>query len=177
MNGPVIFATLLGALFFPALARAVSTTLSCAAAAGTNWTSPNNIRGSDSLNTTYSTTAQNALNVTTCNFALPTGSTVQGFSVRLLGCGTDSTVAANRQVKVNILNVGTCTAKTLDQDDCAITTTDQVVGGTSDLWSCSAATVANVNSTAFGVSIADNDTTASGTLNEDYVEVTVSYAL
>jgi hypothetical protein len=84
----------------------------------------------------------------------------------------------NNTLVVNLLNAGTCTAKTLTMDATDDSTYDSL-GGSSDTWSCTNLTAAGVNNSAFGVTINANKgsgaTPSTGTWNVDHVRITVTY--
>src|SRR5215831_7935742 len=148
-------------LALPTATWAATATSTCTV--GTGWaTTPGNAaQGSnqtpDGALASTAVTGQPLLSITTCGLTssvIPAGSTINGVQVRTVGCGSGTT--GQRAINVNLLGVGTCTAKTgLSQGACG-TMTDQTSGTTSDTWSCTALTLANVNATTFGASVQTN---------------------
>ena len=168
----------------PTPVSAVTATATCAASAGTNWTNPTNIlsNADSDAYASYTNSARDLLNVTTCTFSptVPDGSTITGIQVRHIGCGTGGTSAA-RQIDIGLLNLGTCTAKTGVNQAACPTWTDTTQGGTSDTWSCTGAqwasglvSTSNLNSTSFGATVRDNNTTATE-LRSQYLEITLTF--
>lgn len=178
----LIFALLLGAAF---VMIRHSEKNSLAATAGPNatltgatsgWTSATSIYAQDATYATYAGSSGTAyLLGTNFGFSIPAGSTINGITVDIWGFNNNATVT-NRQIKVSLTKTGNSTVAGTTKTAVTLPTANgQVTQGTaSDLWGTTW-TVADLNSTSFGVKIADNDTTIGGTLSIDYVRVTVSY--
>jgi hypothetical protein len=163
--------TLLLALWATAAAAATATS-TCTAATGWATTPTNALAGPDAAFAQTAVTGQPQLQITSCAMALPAGSTVNGIQVRVVGCGAGTT--GQKAIDVNLLGLGTCTAKlALAQSTCA-TTTDQTVGGVADLWSCSGVSQSAVNATTFGAGVSTN-TSNSASNSIDLVTLTVTY--
>jgi hypothetical protein len=152
---------------------AVAATANSSCSAATGWaTTPTNVLADDANSAQTAVSGQPQLLITSCAMGLPAGSTVQGIQVQVKGCGSGTT--GQRRVDVNLLGLGTCTAKlALSQASCP-TMTDQTVGGTADLWSCTSVSDTNVNATTFGASIQTN-TSNSSNVQAQWLQLIVTY--
>jgi len=123
--------------------------------------------------------AQNAsVNQITFGFTasdIPANSTIDGITVEI---DNHKTGTASNRLVINLLNVGTCTAKNLTQDSTDDATYD-VLGGAADTWSCTALTQANIVNSAFGVTVNANKVSgpnpAANSWLVDHVKVTVNF--
>ena len=138
------------------------------------WTSPDNMHLQSSGNATGD--FNDDVDQITFSFSAVSG-TVDGVTVEF---DCHKTGTRNNVLRVNLLNVGTCTLKntgilTTTEDD----TYNETVGGASDTWSCTALTAANVTNANFGVSVmaqkAGGANPVAGSYLVDHVRVTVDY--
>jgi len=146
------------------------------AAAGTNWTNPNNALTTNATYAVYNTTTQDLLKLTTCAFSLPASIQVNGFAITVIGNGSSAT-SAQRQIQVGVTKDGTTLAgawQTITLNQTSDTTT--VVGGSTNMLGVASATKAEVENSTFGIVVRDADTTAAA-LNIDSVSITVYYSV
>ena len=138
------------------------------------WTSPDNMHSQGTGNATGD--FNDDVDQITFGFSAVTG-TVDGVTVEI-DCHRTGT--RNNVIRVNLLNVGTCTLKnsgilTTTEDD----TYNETLGSSSDTWSCTSLTAANVNNANFGVSVlaqkSGGANPLTGTYNVDHVRITVDY--
>ncbi len=113
---------------------------------------------------------------TTFGFALGGGATPTGVTVES-DIWRDGT--RNNTIEVDLLNVGTCTSKETGVVGTSDTDFYEVLGSTSDTWSCTALTQANVDSSSFGVSITGAKTSGANPVDDsynlDHVRVTIEF--
>lgn len=138
------------------------------------WTDPDNMHSQASGNATGD--FNDDVDQITFGFSAVSG-TVDGVTVEL-DCHKIGT--RNNILRVNLLNVGTCTL----QDTGIITVTEddaynESLGGASDTWSCTALTAANVTNANFGVSVLAQKAGGANPLDAsylvDHVRITVDY--
>lgn len=138
------------------------------------WTTPDNMHSQASGNATGD--LSDDVDQITFGFSAVSG-TVDGVTVEF-DCHRTGT--RNNILRVNLLNVGTCALKdtgilTTTEDD----TYNETVGSSSDTWSCTALTAANVTNANFGVSVLaqkfGGPNPPAGSYFIDHVRVTVDY--
>ncbi len=138
------------------------------------WTDPDNMHSQASGNATGD--FNNDVDQITYGFSAVSG-TVDGVTVEF---DCHKTGTRNNILRANLLNVGTCTLKntgvlTTTEDD----SYNETLGGSSDTWSCTSLTAANVNNANFGVSVLAQKSSGAnpltGTYLVDHVRITVDY--
>jgi hypothetical protein len=154
----------------PAFAQ-VTVNSNCTAAAGWATTPTNALAGPDSAYAITAATGQPSLNVTTCAFTIPSGATINGIQIRVVGCGNGTT--GQRTLSVNVTGPSGCVAKTTVQTTCA-TNSDVTLGSTVDLWSCTSILDTDVNASTFGATVQTN-TSHSQTEQVDLITLSVTY--
>ncbi len=138
------------------------------------WTDPDNMHSQASANATGD--FNDDVDQITYGFSAVSG-TVDGVTVEF---DCHKTGSDNNVLRVNLLNVGTCTLQntgilTGTEDD----TYNETLGSSSDTWSCTDLTAANVTDSAFGISVlaqkAGGPNPGAGTYLVDHVRITVDY--
>ncbi|KKK88334.1 hypothetical protein LCGC14_2744200 [marine sediment metagenome] len=138
------------------------------------WTDPDNMHSQGTGNATGD--FADDVDQITFGFSAVTG-TVDGVTVEF---DCHKTGTRNNVLRANLLNVGTCTLKntgilTTTEDDAY----NETLGSSSDTWSCTDLTAANVNNSAFGVSVlaqkSGGANPLTGTYLVDHVRITVDY--
>ncbi len=114
---------------------------------------------------------------TSFGFSIGAGSTVDG--IRVLYDAHRNPTDKNNTLEFNLLNVGTCTLKETGVLADSDTDAYRTEGSTSDTWSCTALTGANVDNSAFGVSVTGAKSTGQNpdadSYKLDHVEIIVEY--
>ena len=138
------------------------------------WTDPDNMHSQGTGNAAGD--FADDVDQITYSFSAVTG-TVDGVTVEF---DCHKTGTRNNIIRVNLLNVGTCTLKntgilTTTEDD----TYNETLGSSSDTWSCTDLTAANVNNSAFGISVlaqkSGGANPVAGSYLVDHVRITVDY--
>lgn len=176
------------ALSFAQAAGAVTVTASpttCATVAGigtVNWGGPANARTS---NNSYATanvdgTTSRYLQCTGYNFAIPTGATITGITVRVERRSSSTANGGSRDAAMRLVKAGLIGAT--DRATATIYTTADVIeahGGATDLWGTTW-TPAEINAANFGAAFAATKPSATGaahTIRVDHISITVDYTL
>lgn len=140
---------------------------------GTNWTSWTvaTINSSNDTRATYSNAGQNWATATNFSIGATTGGTVDSILVRIEGNGAGNP-PSSRSIDVQLVISGSRTGDIVAQSmDKNTDNTYTLRGSTNALWN-TAATIAQVNATNFGLSIRDTDT-GTDELRIDMVEISV----
>lgn len=143
---------------------------------GTNWTTPDSARINDDLCAAYNNTTQDYLCLHAFGFDIPTGATIDSFTVTVQSRGSAASGPARRyrvgMTKDSTNVYGTAVLQTAVNAGACASATDQTQSG--DLLGGASWSAAEVNDRGFGVILYDDNTTANE-LNFDAVWITVYF--
>jgi len=135
---------------------------------------PTSLNSTDGNYASYSNNLQNPLNLKGFGFAIPANAVVFGVTVLVTGSGPGAS-ATDRQYQLALTKDGATPVGTAKTGVQFLTTESTVQSGSnSDLWGA-VWTPGDINSTAFGVIVKDNDAAAAMMLNFNSIGITVSY--
>ena len=174
-------------LFFVREANAVTVTASptsCASVAGigtVNWANPARaISSNNSFATaTVDGTTSRYLRCTGYNFAIPTGATINGVTVRVERRSNRITDGGSKDAAMRLVKAGVIGAT--DRSTATLYTTTDVIeahGGAADLWGTTW-TAAEINAASFGAAFAATKASAAGpshSVSVDHVQISVDYS-